>query len=121
MNSKLPSNLTASYSVKEPLASIADGFKKSGVEKCVLNILLSSNTGALSEELAAKKIGANIIIDMGHGPEVSMLTNYRKADGTLILPSKIKKGAAYIGRFEFIYESASKSIGEVCKWRLSEL
>jgi HEAT repeat protein len=121
MNSKLPSNLTASYSVKDPLASIADGFKKSGGGKRVLNILLSSNTGALSEELAAKKIGADIIIDMGHGPEVSMLTNYRKADGALILPSKIKKGAAYIGRFEFICESASKSIGEVCKWRLSEL
>jgi HEAT repeat protein len=121
MNSKLPSNLAASYSVKEPLASIADGFKKNVGGKCVLNILLSSNTGALSEELAAKKIGADIIIDMGHGPEVSMLTNYQKANGTLILPSKIKKGAAYIGRFEFIYESASKSVGELCKWRLSEL
>lgn len=121
MNSKLPSNLTANYSVKDPHASIADGFKKNGAGKPVLNILLSSNTGSLSEELAAKKIGADIIIDMGHGPEVSMLTNYRKAGGTLILPSKIKKGAAYIGRFEFIYEAASKSAGELCKWRLSEL
>ncbi|OQA76828.1 MAG: putative lyase [bacterium ADurb.Bin243] len=119
--SKMPSNLSASYSVKDPLTSIAGFFSGDNSGKKVLKILLSSNAGALSDELAAKKIGADIIIDMGHGPDVSLLTAYKKAGDAYILPSKIKKNSAYMGRFEFIFESSSKSIGEFCKWRLSEL
>lgn len=120
--SKLPSNLAASYSAKDPLASVAGLFKKtSDAGGPVVNILLSSNTGGSGEELAAKKVGADIIIDMGHGPGTSMLTSYKKVQDSFVLPSKIKKGAAYVGRFEFVYESAAKSFGEVCKWRLSEL
>ena len=119
--SKMPSNLSANYSVQDPLPIITDIFKNAGGEKKILKILLSSNTGNLSEDIASKKTGADIIIDMGHGPQTSLLTSYRKIHDTFVLPSKIKKNAAYMGRFEFIYESASKSIGEFCKWRLSEL
>ncbi len=119
--SKLPSNLSSSYSVEEPLPIITDIFKNAGGGKNLLKILLSSNTGSLSEDIASKKAGADIIIDMGHGPQTSLLTTYRKIEDTFVLPSKIKKNAAYIGRFEFIYESSTKSIGEFCKWRLNEL
>ncbi|HOT76295.1 MAG TPA: HEAT repeat domain-containing protein, partial [Candidatus Wallbacteria bacterium] len=119
--SKMPSNLSSSYSVKDPFALIAGVFGGDNSGKKVLKILLSSNTGPLSEELAAKKAGADIIIDMGHGPDVNQLTAYKKAGGVYLLPSKIKKNSAYIGRFEFIFESSSKSIGEFCKWRLSEI
>ena len=119
--SKLPSNLSSNYSVKDPLPIITDIFKNAGAGKNILKILLSSNTEGLSDDIATKKAGADIIIDMGHDPQTSLLTSYRKIENTFVLPSKIKKKAAYIGRFEFIYESSTKSIGEFFKWRLNEL
>ncbi len=119
--SKLPSNLSANYDIIDPVSAVTPIFQNINDSKNVLKILLSSNTTVSSMELISKKIGADIIIDMGHGPETNLLTTYGNISGVRLLPSKVKKNTACIGRFEFIYESSLKTIGELCKWRLNEI